>query len=228
MGTVERREREKLETRAKIMDAARDLFAREGYEAVSMRRIAEAIEYSPTAIYVHFRDKQDLMFQLCQADFVALAQDVAELQAVADPVERIRKMGHAYIRFGVAHPNHYRLMFMTRVELPPDVILQDENHGNVDRDSYALLKQTCQEAIDSGRIRPEYRDADLVAQMFWAAVHGVASLQITKADDPWMQWAGLERLADAAVDSILRGAMLSGPDSESSNLESEISEGRAS
>src|SRR3954447_4479874 len=99
MGTIERRDREKLETRAKIMDAARELFGREGYEAVSMRRIADAIEYSPTAIYVHFRDKQDLFHQICQADFAALADGVAELQKVSDPIERIRRMGHAYIRF---------------------------------------------------------------------------------------------------------------------------------
>ena len=229
MGTIERRERERLETRQRIMDAARDLFAREGYDAVSMRRIAEAIEYSPTAIYVHFRDKQDLMFQICRADFENLARGMADLQQVKDPIERVKRMGHAYIRFGVAHPNHYRLMFMTRVELPPDVILQDENHGKVDRDSYALLKHTCQEAIDQGRIRPEYRNADLVAQMFWAAVHGVASLQITKADDPWMDWAGLDRLADAVVDSILRGAMVEDPKPETPKSESETAtEWRAS
>src|SRR3954467_1704141 len=122
MASIDRRERERLETRGRIMDAARDLFAREGYDAVSMRRIAEAIEYSPTAIYVHFRDKQDLMVQLCQSDFVALAIGVAELQKIADPVDRIRRMGHAYIRFGVEHPNHYRLMFMTRVEFPPEAV----------------------------------------------------------------------------------------------------------
>src|SRR5215213_5161587 len=104
MGTLERRERERQDTRTRIMDAARDLFAREGYDAVSMRRIAEAIEYSPTAIYVHFRDKQDLLFQICQSDFVALAQGVVELQKVQDPIERVRRMGHAYIRFGVQHP----------------------------------------------------------------------------------------------------------------------------
>ena len=206
MGVIERRERERLEMRGRIMDAARELFAREGYEAVSMRRIAEAIEYSPTAIYVHFRDKQDLMIQLCQSDFVALAHGVADLQKVSDPVERIRRMGHAYIRFGVEHPNHYRLMFMTRVELPPEVVEQDANHGKVDRDSYALLKQSCQEAIDQGRIRPELRDADLVAQLFWSAVHGVTSLHIVKSDNPWIDWKGVERLADAVVDSILRGA----------------------
>src|SRR5678815_5633389 len=123
MGTLERRDRERLETRAKIMDAARGLFGREGYEAVSMRRIADAIEYSPTAIYVHFRDKQDLLLQLCQSDFVTLADGVADLQQVKDPVERIRRIGHAYIRFGVTHPNHYRLMFMTRTEVPPDAVL---------------------------------------------------------------------------------------------------------
>src|SRR3982750_4104215 len=139
MASIDRRERERLETRTRIMDAARDLFAREGYEAVSMRRVAEAIEYSPTAIYVHFRDKQDLMLQICQCDFMGLAIGVGELQKIADPVERIRRMGHAYIRFGVEHPNHYKLMFMTRVEFPPDAAEKDSNHGKIDRDSYALL-----------------------------------------------------------------------------------------
>ena len=223
MGVIERREREKLELRTRIMDAARELFAREGYEAVSMRRIAEAIEYSPTAIYVHFRDKQDLMFQICQQDFVALAGGIADLQQVPDPVERIRKMGEAYIHFGVTHPNHYRLMFMTKVDLPPDVVLQDQNHGNVDRDSYALLRHTCQQAIDAGRVRAEYADADTLAQLFWIAVHGVTSLHITKADNPWIRWKGIERLSAAAVDAVLRGATID-PKSEISHLKSQISD----
>jgi AcrR family transcriptional regulator len=210
MGTIERRDRERLETRAKIMDAARELFGRDGYEAVSMRRIADAIEYSPTAIYVHFRDKLDLLHQICQCDFVALAEGVVELQKVADPVERIRRMGHAYIRFGVKHPNHYRLMFMTPVRLPRELAETDPNRGNVDRDSYALLKQSCQQAIDQGRLRSEYRDADLVAQMFWSAVHGVTSLHIVKSDNPWIDWKGVEKLSDAVVDSILRGATVEG------------------
>jgi AcrR family transcriptional regulator len=223
MGITERRERERQDTRAKIMDAARDLFAREGYEAVSMRRIAETIEYSPTAIYVHFRDKQDLLFQICQADFAALAQGVVELQKVKDPIERIRRMGHAYIRFAVQHPNHYRLMFMTPVDLPPELVMQDANHGNVDRDSYALLKQTCQEAIDQGRIRPEYQDADLVAQTFWSAVHGVASLHIVKCTSPWIAWSGVERLSEATVDSILRGVTVDTPNDPADQTPSSLS-----
>ena len=208
MGTIERRERERLEVRGKIMDAARDLFAREGYEAVSMRRIAEAIEYSPTAIYLHFQDKLDLLQQICQADFVALARELVDLQRVVDPVERIRRMGHGYIRFGVAHPNHYRLMFMTPMQVSAEVAANDPNKGNLDRDSYALLKKSCQEAIEQGRIRAEYSDPDVVAQVFWAAVHGVASLHIVKADNPWIEWKGVQRLAEAMVDSILRGVTI--------------------
>jgi AcrR family transcriptional regulator len=208
MGTIERRERERLEVRGKIIDAARGLFAREGYDAVSMRRIADAIEYSPTAIYLHFRDKEDLVHQICQADFVALAQEMVDLQQLADPVERIRRMGHSYIRFGVTHPNHYRLMFMTPVKLPAELAQQDPDRGKLDRDSYALLRHSCQQAIDQGRIRPEYRDADVVAQVFWSAVHGVAALHIVKADDPWMEWKGIETLAGAMVNSILRGVIV--------------------
>ena len=79
MGITERREREKEEIRNKILDAARDLFAREGYEAVTMRRIAEAIEYSPTTIYIHFEDKDDLVLALCHEDFARLLGALAQL-----------------------------------------------------------------------------------------------------------------------------------------------------
>ena len=84
MGTQERRERERAGVRRRIMAAARRLFAAQGYEAVSMRRIADAIEYSPTAIYLHFRDKHALVREICAADFAALAVAFGELAAVAD------------------------------------------------------------------------------------------------------------------------------------------------
>src|SRR2546430_6761455 len=113
MGTQDRREREKAQVRDKIKAAARALFASEGYGAVSMRRIAEAIEYSPTAIYVHFADKDALMREICRDDFDRLSGAFAELANLADPVERIRGVGRAYVEFGTQYPNHYRLMFMT-------------------------------------------------------------------------------------------------------------------
>src|ERR1700746_357035 len=113
MGVVERREREKQELRQQILDTARAMFAAEGYEAVTMRKIAEAIEYSPTAIYLYFKDKDQLINELCHADFRALAQEFQKIARVADPIERLKRTGLTYIEFGIAYPNHYRLMFMT-------------------------------------------------------------------------------------------------------------------
>src|SRR5262245_46461386 len=145
MGTKERREREREEMRTRILDAARDLFAAEGYDAVSMRKIADAIEYSPTAIYAHFADKAALMRELCREDFGKMNAANAEALAVEDPVERIRQLGQHYIRFAVTHPNHFRLMFMTK---PSDEVVlseeerKQEGHGDPNRDGYALLRMT--------------------------------------------------------------------------------------
>ena len=113
MGITERREREKEEVRGRILDAARDLFARDGYEAVTMRKIAEAIEYSPTAIYLHFKDKDALVRELCLVDFDSLAKAFQRIAREPDPLERLKKSGLAYAEFALEHPNHYRLMFMT-------------------------------------------------------------------------------------------------------------------
>lgn len=209
MGVQERRERERDQTRTKIMDAARELFAAQGYDAVSMRRIAEAIEYSPTAIYVHFKDKEDLICQLVREDFGRLAGAFQELAKIKDPVERILRIGQNYIRFALEYPNHYRLMFMTPLAMPADERAM-EHKGNPDQDAYALLKQAVSEAIEQKRFRPEYRDGELATQVCWATAHGVASLQITKGCDTWIDWRPVEARSAAALRAILRG-MLADP-----------------
>jgi AcrR family transcriptional regulator len=211
MGTKERREREKTEVREKILDAARNLFVTEGYESVSMRKIAEAIEYSPTAIYVHFKDKAELMQQLCQHDFRSLAHVFQDLAAIADPIERIRRTGHTYIRFAAANPNHYRFMFMTphaQVQGACEVqkaYERDEHKDNPEENSYLFLLLACEEAIKQGRLRAELTDPHLVAQTFWAAVHGVASIEVTFKNDPWIQMADLDTRAATMVDGMIRG-----------------------
>lgn len=210
MGVQERRERERDQTRSRIMDAARELFACHGYDAVSMRKIAEAIEYSPTAIYVHFADKETLFRELCREDFGRLATVFNELARVKDPVERICRIGHDYIRFALEFPNHYRLMFMTPLAPPPDPSAM-EHKGNPDEDAYAMLKFAVTEAAAQKRFRPEYRDPELTTQVLWATAHGVASLQITKGNDQWVDWRPLEDRSRAALGALVRG-MLADPD----------------
>ncbi|MEO8034156.1 MAG: TetR/AcrR family transcriptional regulator [Acidobacteriota bacterium] len=202
MGPKERREREREEIRGRILDAARELFASEGYEAVTMRRIADRIEYSPTAIYFHFRDKEALLKELCATDFLSLARDLAGLGKVKNPIERLRRAGHAQIRFGATHPNHYRLMFMTPHPPMADDTLEK---GNPEEDAYAFVRSIAVEAIEQKLLKPAYKDPHLVAQTVWAAVHGVISLEIAKQNDPWIEWCPLDKRSAATIDAVIAG-----------------------
>jgi AcrR family transcriptional regulator len=207
MGVKERRGREKSETRDKILDAARELFVTEGYEGVSMRRVAEKIEYSPTAIYVHFTDKNELFHELCRQDFARLQEVMQSADMPADPIERLRQIGRSYIQFGVRFPNHYVFMFMTP-HLPQEPDEEDrEIMGNPEKDAYAMLKRAVQEAINAGCFRDEVQDAELVSQTLWASVHGVISLNIAKCKDPWVEWRPLEFRAEIMLDITLRGLL---------------------
>src|SRR5438128_10701383 len=100
MGIIERREREREEIRRKILDAAHELFATEGYDHVTMRRIAEAIEYSPTTIYLHFKDKDELVHELCQEDFAKLLAELSRQKPPADPKDALVQPGRGYPRYG--------------------------------------------------------------------------------------------------------------------------------
>jgi AcrR family transcriptional regulator len=210
MGVKERRARERSETRDKILDAARELFLSEGYDGVSMRKVAEKIEYSPTAIYVHFQDKEDLFHQLCQEDFGRLAEVFQSAAMPLDPIERLRFIGHTYVEFGIQYPNHYKLMFMTKLPAPPSEECGDDIKGNPEMDAYAFLKLTVQQAIDAGCFREELNDAELLSQTVWAAVHGVISLHIAKFDDKWVDWRPVMQRAGLMLDVVMRGLVKEG------------------
>ena len=202
MGPRERREREREEIRTRILDAARELFANEGVESVTMRRIAERIEYSPTAIYFHFRDKESLLAELCDCDFRAMAQQFVALGEVEDPIERMRLTAMAYLDFGLNNPSHYRVMFMT--PKPPHEPIMDAK-GNPEEDAYEFLLMTVRDAIAKGRFRPELNDPDLIAQVMWAGVHGVVSLEIAKCNDPWVDWRPIRDRATLMFDTLIDG-----------------------
>jgi len=206
LGPRERRDREREEVRTRILDAARDLFLAEGYEAVTMRRVADRIEYSPTAIYFHFRDKDALIRELCDTDFRTLAQQFTSIAAIADPVEQLRLTGLAYFDFAANYPNHYRLMFMTP-HPPMDPELSALAQGDPQEDAYAFLKNIVAACIAAGRVREELADAEMMSQTMWAGVHGVVSLQIAKCNDPWVDWRPLRDRVDTMIDVLLRGML---------------------
>jgi AcrR family transcriptional regulator len=209
MGTKERREREKADTRQRILDAARDMFVRDGFEATTMRALADRIEYTPTAIYHHFPSKEALLFELCATDFRTLAHVFQKIGRVEDPIERLDKIGEAYVDFGLRYPAHYRFMFMAaRPAVEPEE--SGLHKGDPGEDAYAFLRDTVTEVIVSGRFKPEYSDVEEVAQMLWSAMHGVVSIQIAKQNDPWVDFRDARTLA-ARMREALFVAMLRTP-----------------
>jgi AcrR family transcriptional regulator len=203
MGSAERRTRERAETRERILEAAREMFVELGYEATTMRAIADRIEYTPTAIYHHFRNKEALLSELCAQDFRALATAFHRIGRIEDPVERLRRAGRTYVEFGLEHPMQYQLMFMTRK--PPDIMKEirpDPSEG-----AFAFLRETCADMIASGRLRPEYQDPDELALMAWSAVHGFLALRIVKQDDDFIRWSDTKTTTARICDALLEGVL---------------------
>ncbi len=201
MGIAERKEREKEDVRRKILDAAHDLFEAHGYENVTMRAVADAIEYSPTTIYHYFENKDALVEALCFADFERLTSAMNSSPLPENPVERMKALGRAYAAFGLANPNHYRFMFMTGGEW--------KNHAK-DPDtppakSYAVVREAVEQAIREGYFRKA--DIDLVAQVVWSSIHGVVSLLITFKADQFPHVPPRPGLVEESMEVTLRGLL---------------------
>jgi AcrR family transcriptional regulator len=211
-GSRARRSRERAETRQRILDAAREMFVRHGYEATTMRAIARRIQYTATAIYHHFRNKDELLMELAITDFRALAGAFQKIGQIEDPIERVRRIGEAYVDFALAHPMQYQLMFMTA---HPVMEVKGITHGDPSEDAYAFLREAWVAVIATGRLRPEFRDPEELAQMCWSSVHGLLALHIikhkAKQDSPdWIEWRDARTTAARTSEALLRG-LLRGP-----------------
>lgn len=213
MGSAERRARERNQTRELILAAARDIFIKEGFDAVTMRKIAERIEYTPAAIYAHFKDKMDLIMALCDSDFGLLRDAMRAVERINDPVERLRAAGYAYVDFALANPHHYRFMFMS---LWPDAAHEldpsrecDIKQGNPDEDAYAFLTMLVGACIKDGRFGAAYRDVDAVTQACWGAAHGVVSLYLTHGTDQWVNFGEPTGVARMLIDAHIQGMLAS-------------------
>lgn len=211
MGSRERRERERVDTRQRILEAAREMFVRNGYEATTMRAIADRIEYTATAIYHHFRNKDELLMELATTDFRALAAAFHRIGQIEDPVERVRRVGEAYVAFALEHPMQYQLMFMTP---HPVMDVKGITRGDPSQDAYAFLRDAWVAVIASGRVRPEFQDAEELAQMCWAALHGLLALHIIKHTpkqdgQDWIAWRDARKTAARLSEALVRGLLRS-------------------
>jgi AcrR family transcriptional regulator len=169
-----RKERQKEELRSKILQTAKELFIEQGFEATSIRNIAERIEYSPTTIYLYFKDKDDIFFALHQEGFALLNQYLKVLGNISDPFERLKTINKAYITFALENKEFYDLMFISRS--PMNALSKDDSAWDEGQKAFGALLGTVTECIEKGYFKG--MDPEIVSFTLWSMVHGVCSLEI--------------------------------------------------
>src|SRR4051812_34627551 len=179
------------------MDAARELFVQEGYSNVSMRKIADKIGYSATTIYLYFKDKNDLLHQICEQTFARLAHNINSIEQLSDnPLEKLRSGLREYIHFGLKHPSQYEIVFIT--PLPVDVEKEfEETNGKA---AFDTLRKVITECVSTNLLKDN--DVELLSQTLWSGIHGVTSLLIKHEHFPFIE---RERLIDSVIDTLIRG-----------------------
>jgi AcrR family transcriptional regulator len=194
MGVQERRARQKENIREEILDAARSLFVKEGYEHVSIRKIAEKIEYSPGTIYLYFPDKAAILERICEETFAKLAQRMHAINMdPANPLDGLRRGLRTYVQFGIDNPNHYIVTFIQAKQIPRD------HQPKAGERCFDNLRAAVQRCVDAGQLNCD--DVEEVAQAIWAGVHGVTALLIT-CSFPFIEQS---RLIDRVVHILIEG-----------------------
>lgn len=200
MGTAERRARQKASLRGEILDAARRMFAEEGYQQVSMRRLAERIEYSPTTIYLYFEDKDDLFRAVCEETFGKLVRRLEKhrQQHQGDPVAGLRAGLREYVEFGLRHPEHYTVTFMRRTKDEP----AEHFEASAGKVAFDILREAVAACIEAGRFRPVH--PEVAAQVLWMSVHGLVALLVAKKGFPFAPKA---TLIEEHLETIIGGML---------------------
>lgn len=191
--------------RAEILDAAEALLIETGSEeAVSIRAVAERVGVTPPSIYRHFPDKASLIFDVCwrECDRLAEAIKTASTEVGDDPLEFYRRGTRAYVQFAVDHPEHYRILMMTKTEMRPDRAWLE----GIDN-AFRLLLEGIAKLRDTGRLRDTFAAYDDfgLAQLMWSAMHGLASLLITFPD---LAWLDLDELIDRHTELVFHGVLV--------------------
>lgn len=203
MGTLERKARHRGDLRRRILETARELFTAHGYGAVTLRAVAERIEYSPTAIYGYFPDKQSLVQTLCEEDWQHFARNFRRAQEEPGPLPRLLSIGDALVRFALAHPNQYRFLFVSG---GPDAEGSESAPRSAGPDVYGPVHAAVVEAIEAGIFPAHLRqEADLIAGTFCLAMHGVTAMHINRGSVPAEHRRDPGETITFVVNAIFRG-----------------------
>lgn len=195
----EREGPENGDLRRYILDNARHLLVQEGYRHLSMRKIADAIDYSATSIYLYFDSKDALLHALIHEGMMRLCEQLKETAAQYPdaPIPRLRALCHCFIDFGLDNPEYYEIMF----QLHPDRM------ERYPREKYRQARQNLEffaGALEEGERDGifEFNDAQVAASTVWASLHGTVSLLLAERVDVRI---GKEAFIEAAVRQTIQG-----------------------
>ncbi|HRH48545.1 MAG TPA: TetR/AcrR family transcriptional regulator [Panacibacter sp.] len=175
MGIAERKEKQKQDIKKMILDASMKLIIDEGFENITMRKIADLIEYSPTTVYLYFKDKDEIFFHLHELGFQKMLEMNRNLPEIKNPLMRLYKMGENYINFGMQNQEFYDIMFIQQA--PMDTIEKmAECNWSLGDTAIGALQNLLQECMEKGLIQKAPVEA--VAMAIWGMVHGLVSLAI--------------------------------------------------
>ena len=185
--------------RAEILEAAERIFVAEGYEGATIRKIADEVGVSSTALYMHFHDKDQILQEICRGAMQALLEQNSEIAArPIDSVARVRLMLEAYVRMGLEHPNAYRLVFCSKLRLGSGA--DETATAEIGAQCYERYCGVVREIAAAGRLRAG--DTDSAAQTLWAACHGLVALMITR---PHFDWASADEMIHVMLEGLLYG-----------------------
>ncbi len=199
MGIAERRESDKQKMRARILDTAMKLFLKEGYERVTIRAIAQKIEYSPATIYLYFKDRNEILYALQEIGFEKLYEKQRGILTIKDALQRLRRHGKIYLEFALNNAEYYDLMFIMR---GPGRKIKEKMKWEAGMRSYDMLRENVKFCMEAGYLPKA--DPEIATFSFWSLTHGIASLIIRERTIMFPE-QHLNAIIEGAFDFIMDG-----------------------
>jgi len=203
MGITERRQIEKETIRKKIIDAASEILAEEGYEKLSIRKIAGKIEYSPGIIYHYFQDKAEIVASVVEEGYGRILKGSSEVTLdVENPEKTIEKGLRNYIELMMENPQQFRAILMNDIEAIQEKVNMLEEGISKERKSIQGLCRLVELGMEKGKFRK--MDVELTAQIIWTSTHGLLSRLILEKNIPQQQ---RERLINHHFEILINGLL---------------------
>lgn len=201
MGISERKQRHKENIRETILAAAQAIVLKDGLASVTLRRVAEEVEYSPGAIYLYFKNRDEIVRELGRRGVESLVKFLQRSEGTEKPEDRLMAMALDYVRYAAEHAETYRLIFMLDPDTADAIFQHDDGKSGAGSKAFEILVESFTQLRDSRKRYASLNPVD-AAEIFWTSLHGIASLKISCSK---FLTTPAEDLIKANITALLRG-----------------------